>query len=140
MTDATNEKAPLYHWGTGRRKAAVARVRLKPNGSGQMVFNDGRSLEDYFQREQDRLLLLAPVHLTGTRSKFDFFVKVHGGGLTGQAGAVRLGISRALTDIDRAQYYPALKEAGFLTRDSRRVERKKPGQAGARRSFQYSKR
>jgi len=128
-----------YYWGLGRRKAAVARVRMRPNGSGQWHFNDKRNLEEYFQREQDRLHLLAPLHLTGTATKFDFFVNVNGGGMNGQAGAVRLGLSRALAKIDHA-FYPLLKEHGYLSRDSRVVERKKPGKAGARASFQFSKR
>ena len=121
-----------YYWGLGRRKAAVARVRMRPNGSGQWHFNDKRGLEEYFQRQQDQLHLLAPLHLTGTATKFDFFVNVRGGGMNGQAGAVRLGLARALAKVD-PNFYPALKE-------SRVVERKKPGKAGARASFQFSKR
>lgn len=122
----------------GRRKSAVARVRIKA-GTGQVTFNKKRSIDEYFGREQDRILSVAPLRLTGTRQKFDVFVNVRGGGQSGQAGAVRLGISRALVKADHA-HYAVLKAAGFLTRDSRGVERKKPGQAGARRSFQFSKR
>jgi small subunit ribosomal protein S9 len=129
---------PARYWGLGRRKAAVARVRLMPNGSGNMTVCK-RTLEDYFPREQDRLHLLAPFRLTGTRSRFDVFVNVKGGGINGQAGAVRLGIARALVKTD-PDLYIKLKEAGYLTRDSRQVERKKPGKAGARASFQFSKR
>ena len=139
MTETEVTPLPLYFWGLGRRKSAVARVRLKPNGSGQVAINGKRSLEDYFVREQDRIHLLAPLHLTGSRAKFDLFMTLHGGGLTGQAGAARMGISRALVEADK-NLYKALKEAGFLTRDSRKVERKKPGQAGARRRFQFSQR
>jgi small subunit ribosomal protein S9 len=124
--------------GVGRRKAAVARVRLRP-GSGQMVFNKKRSLEEYFSREQDRIMALASLRVTGSRQKYDVVVNVRGGGSAGQAGAVRLGIARALSKADGSHYH-ALKDAGMLTRDARRVERKKPGQAGARRSFQFSKR
>jgi small subunit ribosomal protein S9 len=130
---------PPFYRGTGRRKSAVARVRLVPNGTGQLQINKKRTLEDYFPREQDRLLMLSPLRLTGTRQKFDVFITVTGGGPSGQAGAIRHGVSRALLLADRA-HYPALKAAGFLTRDAREVERKKPGKAGARASFQFSKR
>lgn len=138
MTETETTPAPLYYWGLGRRKSAVARVRLKPNGSGQITVNK-RAFEDYFAREQDRINLLHPLHLTGTRARFDVFVTLAGGGMTGQAGATRMGIARALVRADET-LYKTLKEAGFLTRDSRQVERKKPGQAGARRRFQFSKR
>lgn len=126
------------HWGTGRRKAAVARVRLKP-GSGQVIINKKRSLEEHFGREQDQIQSISPLRLTGTRQKYDLFVNVAGGGPAGQAGAIRLGVARALSRAE-PQHYQALKDAGYLTRDAREVERKKPGQAGARRSYQYSKR
>ena len=141
QTDTAVEQAPPkpFHWGLGRRKAAVARVKLIPNGSGQITINKKRSLEDYFVREQDRIHLLAPLHLTGTRAKYDLTIRIDGGGIYGQAGAARMGIARALVQVDPS-LYKALKEAGFLTRDSRIVERKKPGQAGARRRFQFSKR
>jgi small subunit ribosomal protein S9 len=128
----------LYYIGTGRRKASVARVRLKPNGSGQVQVNK-RGFNDYVQREQDRQLALSPLRLTGATQKYDVFVRVHGGGIKGQAGAIRHGLARALAHADQS-YYAPLKEAGYLTRDARQVERKKPGKAGARASFQFSKR
>ena len=126
------------HFGIGRRKAAVARVRIKP-GSGQFTVNKKRSLDEYFGRDQDRNHSLSPLRLTGLTQKYDIFVNVHGGGSHGQAGAIRLGIARAIIKAE-PQHYQALKAGGYLTRDAREVERKKPGQAGARRSFQYSKR
>lgn len=128
----------LYYLGLGRRKASVARVRLRPNGSGQITINK-RSLDEYCARQQDRELVLAPLQLTGTRRTFDVFVNVRGGGMAGQAGATRHGLSRALAHADESHYQP-LKDAGLLTRDARQVERKKPGKAGARASFQFSKR
>jgi small subunit ribosomal protein S9 len=123
--------------GTGRRKAAVARVRLAPGG-GKIVIN-GRPFENYFVTEAQRALVLQPLLLTETAPKFDVRVSVQGGGPTGQAGAVRHGISRALLRAD-AVLRPALKAAGLLTRDPRVKERKKYGQPGARKRFQYSKR
>lgn len=140
MSDEVTTTTPALsgvYLGTGRRKAAVARVRLKP-GEGRFLVNK-RPVEEFFQRDQDRLHLMAPLVLTGTNRRFDVHVNVHGGGMHGQAGAVRLGIARALVSADRA-HYAQLKAAGFLTRDARQVERKKPGQAGARASFQFSKR
>ena len=137
MSDQT-ETAPLYHLGTGRRKRAVARVRLKPNGSGQIMANK-KPFDEYFQREQDRIHVLSPLHLTGALKKYDVFLTVHGGGMHGQAGAARLGIARALAKAEE-QYFAPLKEGGYLTRDARQVERKKPGKKGARASFQFSKR
>jgi small subunit ribosomal protein S9 len=123
---------------TGRRKSAVARVRLKA-GTGEFVINKKRTLDQYFGREQDRLHALSALHITGTAKKYDVLVNTHGGGSHGQAGAIRLGIARALIRVE-PQQYQTLKDGGFLTRDSREVERKKPGKAGARRSFQFSKR
>ena len=123
---------------TGRRKASVARVRLKPNGSGNIMVNK-RPFEEYVQRPEDRTLALSPLQLTGMTKTFDVFVSVHGGGIKGQAGAIRHGLARALAHADEQLYQP-LKEAGYLTRDARQVERKKPGKAGARASFQFSKR
>lgn len=134
---APQEPKPFY-LGVGRRKAAVSRVRIKPNGTGDFKVNK-RPLDEYFLREQDRIHLLSPLHLTGTRTQYDVAVTVRGGGMNGQAGATRLGIARALVDASR-ELYPTLKEAGFLTRDARKVERKKPGKRGARASFQFSKR
>ena len=123
--------------GTGRRKTAVARVRLAP-GSGKVTVN-GRTLESYFMIESQRSLVLQPLARTDTTSKYDIRVSVSGGGLTGQAGAVRHGIARALLATD-ANLRPALKSDGLLTRDPRMRERKKYGQPGARKRFQYSKR
>jgi small subunit ribosomal protein S9 len=123
---------------TGRRKRGVARVRLKPNGSGQISVNK-RPFEEYFQREQDRIHVLSPLHVTGALKKYDIVLTLHGGGMSGQAGAARHGLSRALCRADPA-YFPPLKEGGYLTRDARQVERKKPGKKGARASYQFSKR
>jgi small subunit ribosomal protein S9 len=128
-----------YIWATGRRKAAVARVRLRPNGSGRVEINK-RPISEYFHREMDRKAAQSSLHLNGANTLYDVFVNVHGGGMSGQAGAVRLGVARALVKADKETYYHPLKDAGFLTRDSRQVERKKPGKKGARASFQFSKR
>ena len=122
----------------GRRKTAVARVYLT-EGTGNIVIN-GRPLEDYFKEETLRYVVLQPYTATETLGKFDTKVTLVGGGTKGQAEAVRLGIARALCEIDKEAYRSALKAAGLLTRDSREVERKKPGQPGARRRFQFSKR
>ena len=122
----------------GRRKAAVARVYLTP-GKGNVTIN-GRALEVYFPLESLQYVVNQPFEVTGTLGQFDVKVTLVGGGIKGQAEAVRLGISRALSELDREAYRSALKSAGFLTRDSREVERKKPGQPGARRRFQFSKR
>lgn len=122
----------------GRRKAAVARVYLAP-GKGNVTVN-GRSLEVYFPLDSLRYIVNQPFEVTGTLGQFDVKVTLAGGGIKGQAEAVRLGIARALSELDREAYRSALKSAGFLTRDAREVERKKPGQPGARRRFQFSKR
>ncbi|MGM9785136.1 MAG: 30S ribosomal protein S9 [Candidatus Cryptobacteroides sp.] len=122
----------------GRRKTAVARVYLT-EGTGNIVIN-GRPLEDYFKEETLRYVVLQPYTATETLGKFDTKVTLVGGGTKGQAEAVRLGIARALCEIDKEAYRSVLKAAGFLTRDAREVERKKPGQPGARRRFQFSKR
>lgn len=124
----------------GKRKNAIARVYLRPRAgeTGTIRVND-RSFEDYFPRPASRLIIMQVLELTQTVGRFDIMVNVHGGGLSGQAGAVKHGISKALLDVDPA-YRPALKKAGHLTRDSREVERKKYGLAGARRRFQFSKR
>ena len=124
-------------YATGRRKHAVARVWLQP-GSGKIAINT-RSLEDYFGRETSRMVFRQALELTETSGRFDIFVNVSGGGLSGQADAIRHGISRSLIKIDPA-YRPALKKAGYLTRDARAKERKKYGQRGARARFQFSKR
>ena len=122
----------------GRRKAAVARVYLSA-GKGNITIND-RTLDEYFKEDALRYLVNQPLTVTGTEGQFDIKVTINGGGTKGQAEAIRLGISRALCEIDKEAYRPALKAAGFLTRDAREVERKKPGQPGARRRFQFSKR
>ncbi len=126
-----------YWWGTGRRKSSVARVRIKPGG-GKFLVNK-KELKDYFVREQDRKAVLAPLVTVDAQKSFDIFINVKGGGTTGQAGASLLGIARALKKYDE-NYLQALRDSGHLTRDPRMVERKKPGQRGARRKFQFSKR
>ena len=122
----------------GRRKSAVARVYVK-TGEGKIEIN-GRTLNEYFKEDTLRYIVNQPFEVTGTTAQFDVQVNLDGGGIKGQAEALRLGISRALCEIDKEAYRPALKAAGFLTRDAREVERKKPGQPGARRRFQFSKR
>ena len=122
----------------GRRKSAVARVYVN-TGEGKIEIN-GRSLNEYFKEDTLRYIVNQPFEVTGTAAQFDVKVNLDGGGIKGQAEALRLGISRALCEIDSEAYRPALKAAGFLTRDAREVERKKPGQPGARRRFQFSKR
>ena len=128
--------APAFS-ATGRRKTAVARVTLTA-GSGQITINK-RTVEDYFPTAAQQGIFLAPLQVTGTTQNFDIRVKTTGGGITGQAGAVRLGIARALLLVD-ATHRPILKKAGFLTRDARAKERLKPGRPGARKRFQFSKR
>jgi small subunit ribosomal protein S9 len=123
--------------GTGKRKTSVARVILRP-GDGATWFN-GRTIEEYFPRATHRELALAPLKVAGVEGTFDLRVRVHGGGPSGQAGAVRHGVARALVEADPDLRVP-LKRAGFLTRDDRKKERKKYGQPGARKRFQYSKR
>jgi small subunit ribosomal protein S9 len=122
----------------GRRKSAVARVYVVA-GSGNVVIN-GRPVDEYFKEGTLQYIVNQPFEVTGTAGQFDIKVTLVGGGTKGQAEAVRLGISRALCEVDAEAYRPALKAAGFLTRDAREVERKKPGQPGARRRFQFSKR
>ena len=129
-------KTPFYY-GTGRRKHSVARVRIYP-GSGNVTIN-GRGIDDYFGLETLKLIVRQPLALTDTLEKFDVICTVEGGGVTGQAGAIRHGISRALLQYD-AELRPALKAAGFLTRDPRMKERKKYGLKAARRAPQFSKR
>ena len=121
----------------GRRKEAVARVRLVP-GTGNVTIN-GRTMDEYFGRETSKMILIEPLKLVDQLGKVDVFVTANGGGLSGQAGAIRHGISRALCDLN-AEFRPVLKKAGFLTRDARAVERKKYGRPGARKRFQFSKR
>ena len=124
-------------YATGKRKSAIARVYLTP-GTGKITVN-GRGLEDYFGRPTLRMILMQPLELTDTVEEFDLFIKVKGGGLSGQAGAIRHGISRALA-LESPERRPVLKKGQFLTRDARVKERKKYGQPGARKRFQYSKR
>jgi len=126
-----------YYWGTGRRKSSVARVRIK-TGAGKLLVNK-RNLDNYFKREQDRNTVLSPLKAVNAEKSFDVFINVNGGGTTGQAGASQLGIARALKNYD-GTYLQALRDGGHLTRDSRMVERKKPGQSGARKRYQFSKR
>jgi small subunit ribosomal protein S9 len=121
----------------GRRKESVARVRLVP-GTGNVTIN-GRTMDEYFGRETSKMILIEPLKLVDQLGKVDVFVTANGGGLSGQAGAIRHGISRALVDLN-AEFRPVLKKAGFLTRDARAVERKKYGRPGARKRFQFSKR
>ena len=130
--------AKTQYYGTGRRKSSVARVRLVP-GNGNITVNK-KSLDDYLSQEIVKREVKRPFEIAGCEVKFDVIATVHGGGYTGQAGALRHGISRALCEADREAYRPALKAAGFLTRDSRMKERKKYGLKKARRASQFSKR
>src|SRR5437763_13828680 len=147
VAEATKAKK-TYHWGTGRRKTAVARVRLA-DGSGKILIND-RPLESYFTEDKDRSAVVAALMVTDMRNRLDVFVNVHGGGFTGQAGAICQGVARALKEM----FGPAapgaaeeagggmakkLRDSGYLTRDGRMKERKKYGRKGARKSFQFSK-
>jgi len=122
---------------TGRRKESVARVRLAP-GTGNITIN-GRAMDAYFGRETSKMILVEPLKLVDQMGKLDVFVNAHGGGLSGQAGAIRHGITRALCELN-PEFRPILKKAGFITRDARAVERKKYGRPGARKRFQFSKR
>jgi small subunit ribosomal protein S9 len=146
-TSYTSETAPVTGRGQsltapgralGRRKEAVARVRLVP-GSGKWTIN-GRTLEDYFPNKLHQQLVNSPFKVVDVEGRFDVIARINGGGVTGQAGALRLGIARALNAIDAEHNRPALKKAGFLTRDARVVERKKAGLKKARKAPQYSKR
>jgi|SRR5579872_6849943 len=129
--------ATQNHYGTGRRKTATARVYLKP-GTGQITVND-RSLDEFFGRETGRMIVRQPLEAVKLNARFDIAVTVNGGGTTGQAGAIRHGITRALIEYDES-LRKALRDAGFVTRDAREVERKKVGRRKARRGTQYSKR
>jgi small subunit ribosomal protein S9 len=145
MTDTATIDAPAeadsknksFIWGTGRRKTAIARVRITP-GTGKITINE-RELNDYLTNERDRKGIFGPLEVTNTGGKLDIFVSTLGGGPTGQAGAIVLGIARALAKYD-PNLEVALRGGGYLTRDSRMKERKKYGQRGARRRFQFSKR
>ena len=121
----------------GRRKEAVARVRIAP-GTGNITIN-GRTMDEYFGRETSKMILVEPLKLVDQMGKLDVFVNARGGGLSGQAGAIRHGISRALCELN-PEFRTVLKKAGFMTRDARAVERKKYGRPGARKRFQFSKR
>ena len=137
MAKATSKKK-IQYWGTGRRKKAIARVRLLPTGDGQIVIN-GKGLDEYFGLDTLKFIVKQPLVLTETSAKYDVIVNVIGGGFTGQAGAIRHGISRALLQAE-PELRAELKKAGFLTRDSRMKERKKYGLKKARRAPQFSKR
>jgi len=139
-TEVPRKKRPDkggFYWGTGRRKSSVARVRIKP-GSGKLLVNK-KELNEYFKRIQDQNAVISPLKAVEGEKAFDIFINVKGGGTTGQAGASLLGIARALKNYDD-NYLQALRDGGCLTRDPRMVERKKPGQRGARKRFQFSKR
>ena len=127
----------IVYTATGRRKTSVARVRLI-NGSGKIKVNN-RPVDDYFGRETLKMIINQPLELCEVDNSYDVLVNVNGGGLSGQAGAIRLGIARSLEKVNE-DFRPTLKKAGFLTRDPRVKERKKPGLAGARKAFQFSKR
>jgi small subunit ribosomal protein S9 len=126
-----------FWWGIGRRKTSVARVRIKP-GKGELIINQKKA-DDYFKLPKDRNAVRSPLKSINAMEGFDVFVNVNGGGVTGQAGAVMLGIARALKNYNPA-FLKELREGGYLTRDSRAVERKKYGRSGARKRFQFSKR
>ena len=130
-------KEDPYTWATGRRKTAVARVRVKA-GSGKVLVND-RDLDEYFKTVSDRRRVIAPLAAVGAEKSFDIFVRAHGGGTEGQSGAISMGIARILLKTN-PDHEKVLREGKFLTRDSRGKERKKYGRRGARRSFQFSKR
>ena len=138
MAAKSSAKKKVQYWGTGRRNKAVARVRILAGGSGTITINK-RTLDDYFPLDTLKLIVNQPFAETDTMGKFDVIVNVRGGGYTGKAGAIRHGISRALCNVD-ATYRPALKKAGFLTRDPRMKERKKYGLKKARKAPQFSKR
>ena len=137
MSDEKTSDKANFVWGTGRRKTAVARVRLFP-GTGEITLN-GKGFKEFFPTIDMQNQVLGPLRATEAENKYDVKVNVNGGGPLGQSGAVRLGIARALLRID-AETEPTLRDGGFLTRDARMKERKKYGQRGARRRFQFSKR
>ena len=135
---AKKTSSKVYYYGTGRRKDAVAAVRLVP-GKGNITIN-GKSIDDYFGLDTLKLIVRHPLAATQTEDKVDVIVKAIGGGISGQAGAIRHGIARALVEADEESYKAVLKESGFLTRDARMMERKKPGLKKARKASQFSKR
>ena len=136
-TEQSKKKGGTFIWGTGRRKTSIARVRIRP-GSGKFLI-DKREVDKYFFDHRGRMDVISPLKATNTVGKYDIFVNVSGGGQTGQAGAIVMGVARALLKADPA-LEPILRDGRFLTRDSRKVERKKPGRPGARKRFQFSKR
>ena len=136
---ATYKSKKAYMYGTGRRKSSVARVHLFPGGTGSITIN-GRDIDDYFGLETLKLIVRQPLVTTGTVGKVDIEATVSGGGVTGQAGAIRHGVARALLQYDSENLRSMLKKAGFLTRDPRMKERKKYGLKAARRAPQFSKR
>ena len=138
MVAKKSTKKKIQFWGTGRRKKAIARVRLIPEGSGEIIINK-KTLDEYFPQGTLKYIVRQPLELVGKTADFDIFVNVAGGGFTGQAGAIRLGIARALLLAD-PELRVALKKEGFLTRDSRGKERKKYGLKKARKASQFSKR
>lgn len=133
------ESKKQYHYGTGRRKSSIARVRVYENGTGSIIIN-GREIDDYFGLDTLKLIVRQPLVTTDLLGKVDVVCTVQGGGVTGQAGAIRHGIARALLQYNSEELRPALKKAGFLTRDPRMKERKKYGLKAARRAPQFSKR
>lgn len=135
---AKKSTSKVYYYGTGRRKNAVAAVRLVP-GSGKITINS-KDIDEYFGLDTLKLLVRQPLAVTETEDKFDVIVKAIGGGISGQAGAIRHGIARALVEADEDSYKSVLKASGFLTRDARMKERKKPGLKKARKASQFSKR
>ena len=135
---AKKSTSKVYYYGTGRRKNAVAAVRLVP-GSGKITINS-KDIDEYFGLDTLKLLVRQPLAVTETEDKFDVIVKAIGGGISGQAGAIRHGIARALVEADEDNYKSVLKASGFLTRDARMKERKKPGLKKARKASQFSKR
>src|ERR1044071_5130008 len=136
-TPEAKQPKPTYTWGVGRRKTSVARVRIAP-GAGKIEIN-GRTLNDYFTAERDRKAIFGPLEVSSVAGKMDVLVNADGGGPSGQTGAIVMGLGRALAKYDNSLEVP-LRNAGYLTRDSRMKERKKYGQRGARRRFQFSKR
>lgn len=134
----TTSKKKIQFWGTGRRKKAIARVRLIPAGDGTIIIN-GKSLDEYFGLDTLKFIVRQPLELLGVSAKYDVIVNVYGGGFTGQAGAIRQGVARALLEAE-TDSRAALKKEGFLTRDSRMKERKKYGLKKARKAPQFSKR
>jgi small subunit ribosomal protein S9 len=127
-----------FYYGTGKRKSSVARVFMHPGGTGTFIINK-RTIDEYFDRETSKMIIRQPLELTATLNKFDFYITVKGGGKTGQSGAIRHGLTKALLKFN-AEFRKILKKAGLITRDPRVKERKKYGQKGARARFQFSKR